>query len=74
MERILEAAKKISDKAEVYYVEYGSDSVSFENAGFKDVESRIQSGFGLRIIKDDKLGFAYTKKSFPKRGAYTECA
>ncbi len=61
MERILEAAKKISDKAEVYYVEYGSDSVSFENAGFKDVESRIQSGIGLRIIKDDKLGFAYTK-------------
>lgn len=61
MERILEAAKKISDKAEVYYVEYVSDSVSFENAGFKDVESRIQSGLGLRIIKDDKLGFAYTK-------------
>jgi PmbA protein len=61
MERLLEMAGKVSDKAEVFSVDSGSDNISFENARLKDIESGIQSGFSLRIIKDDKLGFAYTR-------------
>jgi PmbA protein len=61
MEQILEMAGKVSDKAEVFSIEYRTDGVSFENARFKDIDSRIQSGISLRIIKDGKQGFAYTK-------------
>jgi PmbA protein len=61
MERLLETAKKVCDKAEVYSVDYRSDSISFENAKLKDIESSMQSGVSLRILKNNCLGFAYTK-------------
>ena len=61
MERLLEMAKKVCDKAEVYSVDYKGDSVSFENAQLKDIESSMQSGVSLRILKNNFLGFAYTK-------------
>jgi len=66
MEEILEMAKKVSDRAEVYSVGYRTDSVSFENAKFKDIDSRILSGVSLRIIRDGKQGFAYTKNPVRK--------
>ncbi len=61
MEQLLEMAKKVSDKTEVYSVDSNGDGVSFENAQLKDIESSIQSGISLRIIKNGTLGFAYTK-------------
>jgi PmbA protein len=61
MERLFEMAKKVSDQAEIYSITGRVDGVSFENAHLKDIESSMQSGLSLRIIKDGKLGFAYTK-------------
>jgi PmbA protein len=61
MEQLLEMARKVCDKAEVYSVDYNGDSVSFENAKLKDIESSMQSGVSLRILKNNCLGFAYTK-------------
>jgi PmbA protein len=61
MEQLLEMAKKVSDKAEVYSADSRGDSVSFEDAHLKDVQSSMQSGICLRIIKNNTLGFAYTK-------------
>ncbi len=61
MEKLLEMAKKVFDKAEVYSVEYTNNSVAFENAKLHDIDSKFQSGISLRIIKDGKLGFAYTR-------------
>ncbi|KPJ50735.1 hypothetical protein AMJ40_01890 [candidate division TA06 bacterium DG_26] len=61
MERLLEIAKKACDRAEVYWNEYAYNPVSFEDAELHDVETKLQSGLSLRVIKDDKLGFAYTK-------------
>ncbi|MCP4583083.1 MAG: TldD/PmbA family protein [candidate division Zixibacteria bacterium] len=60
MEKLLELAKKVSDKAEVYSTEYTYSPVSFENAKLHEINSTFQSGLSLRIIKDGKLGFAYT--------------
>ena len=60
MEQLLEMARKAGDKAEVYSTERSSDGVSFEDAHLKDIDSSIQSGISLRIIKNGKLGFAYT--------------
>jgi PmbA protein len=61
MEQLLEMTKKVCEQAEVYSVEYTTNSVSFENAKLHDIDSKIQSGLSLRIIKDGKLGFAYTR-------------
>ena len=61
MEKLLQMAKKVSDQAEVYSQESSSNSVSFENAKLHDIESDFSAGIALRIIKDGKLGFAYTR-------------
>ena len=61
MEKLLEMAKKISDQSEIYSLDKIEDDISFENSKLKDIESKSQSGICLRIIKENKLGFAYTK-------------
>lgn len=61
MEKLLEIAKKVCDKAEVYSIDYTYNPVTFEDAKLHDIESKFQSGISLRIIKNGKLGFAYTK-------------
>jgi len=61
MEKLLEMAKKVCDKAEVYSIDYTYNPVTFEDAKLHDIESKFQSGISLRIIKNGKLGFAYTK-------------
>jgi PmbA protein len=61
MEKLLEMARRVSDQAEVFSIQDEADGAGFENARLKDIESKDQSGISLRIIKDDKVGFAYTK-------------
>ena len=61
MEQLLQMAKKVCDKAEVYSVEYTDNSIFFENAKLNNMDSKFQSGVSLRIIKGGKLGFAYTR-------------
>jgi len=61
MEKLLELAKKQCDQVEIYYRESSSSEVEFSDAKLHNIESNIQSGVALRIIKDGKLGFAYTR-------------
>ncbi len=61
MERLLEIARGKVDKVEVFSQTTSSDLVSFENGRLKNVESSILSGVGLTLIKDGKLGTAYTR-------------
>ncbi|MGB9857758.1 MAG: TldD/PmbA family protein [Dictyoglomaceae bacterium] len=61
IEKLVEIGKKYADEVEVYQVNNFSSDISFENGVLKDIESSIQSGISLRIIKDGKLGFSYTK-------------
>lgn len=61
MEELLEMARKRADEAEVYSLDEVSDEVRFEDGRLKDIESKSQSGLSLRVIRDGKLGFAYTK-------------
>lgn len=61
MEKLLEMAKKVCDKAEVYSHDYSYAPVSFKDAKLHDIQTKFQSGLSIRIIKDNKLGFAYTR-------------
>ena len=61
MEKLLEIAKKVADQVEIYSGASTTDGVHFENSKLKNIDSKMQYGVALRIIKDDKLGFAYTR-------------
>jgi PmbA protein len=61
IEQLLKVVRKVSDKAEIYSLDNRGDTVSFENGHLKDIDGRIQSGVSLRIIKNNVLGFSYTK-------------
>ncbi|MEN2983787.1 MAG: metallopeptidase TldD-related protein [Dictyoglomaceae bacterium] len=61
IEKLMEIARKYCDEVEIYEVDYTADGVSFENGILKEIDSTIQAGISLRIIKEGKLGFAYTK-------------
>jgi PmbA protein len=61
VEKLLKMAGRVSDGAEVFSLDYRSDGISFENAQMKDIDSSMQSGVSLRILKNEIQGFAYTQ-------------
>lgn len=68
MERLMEIARKSADQVEVYQQETTSDDVSFENAKLKDIDSKFQSGVRLTLLKDGRLGSAYTRNLLDREG------
>ena len=61
MEKLLEMAGKAADQAEVYALDQATDSVTFQDCKLHDIETNFLSGVSLRIIRDGRLGFAYTR-------------
>jgi PmbA protein len=68
MEKLIEIARKVSDQIEVFSIDEKQNRISFENATLKNINSSIQSGMSLRIIKENKVGFAYTKNLLDRDG------
>jgi PmbA protein len=68
MEKLLEMARKAADLAEVFSAEQTASSVSFQDAKLYDIKTNFLSGVSLRIIKDGKLGFAYTRNLTDRQG------
>ncbi len=61
MEKMLTLAQSQSDQAEMYSLDQIDNTLRFEDNRLKDIQSTMQSGMSIRIIKDQRLGFAYTK-------------
>jgi PmbA protein len=61
MEKLLEQALKKADAVEIFALDRKNNEVSFENAQLQEIATSYQSGISLRLIKDKKLGFAYTR-------------
>jgi PmbA protein len=61
MEKLLEIAKNVSDQAEVYINDGAVNRVTYVNGKLDDISSTFRSGVSLRLVKDGKLGFAYTR-------------
>ncbi len=61
MEQLLRQAAKVADQAAVYGQDSVSDGVSFENSRFKEIGSSMESGVNLLLMKDGRLGMAYTR-------------
>ena len=62
MKNLLTLIKAHSDQAEVYSLDQTQNILRFEDKRPKDIQSTVQSGTSIRLIKDRKLGFAYTKQ------------
>lgn len=61
MERLLETARPVCDQAEVFAVDTEETTCTFQNAAFHDLETSFRGGVSLRVIKNGRLGFAYTR-------------
>ena len=73
MHKLLEQAMAISDQAELFSCDAVTKSVIFDNGKLRDIDTKIQSGMSLRIIKDNKLGFAYTKNLRNRKELLDNC-
>ncbi|MCH7996482.1 MAG: TldD/PmbA family protein [Chloroflexi bacterium] len=62
MEEILDAALKVADAAEVFWVSSRYTPVSFEANRLKELQTKESQGVGLRIIKDGRIGFSSTNR------------
>ena len=62
MEEILEAARKVSDAADLFWVESRSTPVAFESNRLKHMQTKEARGVGLRIIKDGRIGFSASNR------------
>ena len=62
MEEILEAALKVADAADLFWVESRSTPVAFESNRLKHLQTKESRGVGLRIIKDGRIGFSATNR------------
>ena len=68
MEKLMDIARKVADKVEVYSETMSSTGVSFENSRLKDIDSSMRSGVGLLLFSGGKLGYAYTRNLIDREG------
>ncbi len=61
MKKLLETASKVSEQAEVYSIRTDSSALEMRNGTPTDLSASIQSGFAIRLLKDGRIGTAYTK-------------
>jgi len=60
MEKLLHIAKASAEQAEVYFSRCNDDVITINDGTLKTVKSSITSGYALRVIKNGKIGLAYT--------------
>ncbi len=58
VEQVIDLAKKKGVKAEVYYLASQDTPIEFANNRLKSLETKASEGIALRVIADNKLGFA----------------
>jgi len=58
MEKILEMASSRAEEAELYRVRSQTKEVGFQADKLKSVESAFEDGVGLRVIKNQRIGFS----------------
>ena len=58
VEQIIDLAQKKGIEAEVYYVSSQDTPIEFANNRLKSLETKASEGIALRVIADNKLGFA----------------
>ena len=73
MEQVLERAKKVAEKAEVFIVSSKDTPVGFEANRLKMLETSESTSVCLRIVKDGKIGFRTIRPNEYQVLAYIAC-
>ena len=58
IERVIDIASKQGIEAEVYYLQANDTPIEFANNRLKSLETTATEGIALRVIADNRLGFA----------------
>ncbi|MEN8207733.1 MAG: metallopeptidase TldD-related protein [Candidatus Fermentibacteria bacterium] len=61
MKKLLDTAAKVCDQAEVFSIRNDSSSLEMRNGKPSDMSASIQSGYAIRVLKNGRIGTAYTK-------------
>ena len=61
MRNLLESVKDNFDQVETYRIKETSTQMQFQNSAIQNIDNDIQSAISLRVIRDQKLGFACTR-------------
>ncbi len=61
MKNSLSSIKNKVDQAELYYYKSVHNGIEYQDGKLNELVGTIQSGYSLRVIKNNILGFAYTK-------------
>lgn len=61
MKTLLQSAQERFDQVETYRIKEESANIQYQNDALQKIDNNIQSAMTLRVIKDKKLGFAYTR-------------
>jgi len=61
MEKLLQIAKESADQADVFFTNCKDNSIVFEDSNLKSADSNFIYGVALRVIKNGKIAFVYTR-------------
>ncbi|MCF7912286.1 MAG: TldD/PmbA family protein [Candidatus Cloacimonetes bacterium] len=61
MRNLLDSAKDNFDQVETYRIKETSTQMQLQNSALQNIDNSIQSAISLRVIRNQKLGFAYTR-------------
>jgi len=61
MKNIIQSAKDKFDQVEIFKGKEESTSIQFQNSILQNIDNNIQSAISMRAIRDNTLGFAYTR-------------
>jgi PmbA protein len=67
MKKLLEMAMERADQAEVFHLGETQGEITLRNGLLSEPTSSMESGYSLRIIRDGRLGTAYTKNLLDRR-------
>jgi PmbA protein len=61
MKNLLESVRDNFDQVETYRIKENSTQMLFQNSALQNIDNSIQSAISMRVIRDQKLGFACTR-------------
>ncbi len=73
MEKLLDLASRAGCSAEIYQQRTRSIGLSRREGRVVETSASIQSGYAIRIIRDGRMGTAYTKNLLDRQ-ALLDCA
>ncbi|MFZ2961230.1 MAG: metallopeptidase TldD-related protein [Candidatus Ozemobacteraceae bacterium] len=63
LDQLMKLARRVGDEVEIYHERIRSTEVKYSNGMADEIQSSMLSGTALRLLKDGKVGFSYSRNS-----------